>query len=121
MFKRNWTKYNATKTTIDWITFDSKLEARFYNFFKTEWITILELQPAFILQEKFKYDWKHIREIKYKADFKIEYNWDMYYIDSKWFEEPVFKLKKKLWQKRYWGDNILLVVKSIKQLKEHIN
>ena len=45
----------------------------------------------------------------------------MYYIDSKWFEEPVFKLKKKLWQKRYWGDNILLVVKSIKQLKEHIN
>ena len=120
MLKRNWTKYNATKTIIDWIKFDSKLESRFYKYFKENNINILELQPAFLLQDKFRYDWKAVRAIKYIADFKIEVNGDIYYIDSKWMEDSVFKIKHKLWKKRYWDDNILLVCKSIKQLKEFI-
>lgn len=121
MFKRNWEKYNAQKTIIDWIKFSSKLEARFYEYFKNNKdINILELQPKFLLQPSFKYNWKTIREINYVADFKIEVFWDIYYIDSKWFEESLFKLKHKLWLYKFWNENILLICKSIKEFEEKL-
>ena len=121
MFKRNWEKYNAVKTIIDWIKFSSKLEARFYNYFKQkEGIEILELQPTFILQPKFKYNWINIREIKYIADFKINVNWDIYIVDSKWFKTSDFKIKEKMFKYKFWWENILLVVKSIKELEKII-
>ena len=114
-------KYWAKKTEVDWIRFDSILESRFYRYFRDNNITILELQPVFILQDKFRYDWKAIREIKYIPDFKIEYNGDVYYIDSKWMSDSVFKLKHKLWLKKYWDENILIIAKSIKELESKIN
>jgi len=121
MFKRNWHKFNAVKTEIDWIKFDSKLEARFYKYFKDNNIEILELQPIFILQDKFRYNWDAIRSIKYIPDFKIEYNWYIFYVDSKWMSDAVFKIKHKLWLKKYWDDNILIIAKSIKELLGIIN
>lgn len=119
MFKKH--KYWAVKTVIDWIKFDSKLESRFYSYFKANNIEIIELQPAFVLQDKFRYDWKAIREIKYIPDFKIRYNWDVFLVDSKWMSDAVFKLKHKLWLKRYWDDNTLIIAKSIKDLESKIN
>lgn len=119
MYKKH--KYWAVKTEIDWIKFDSKLESRFYTYFKTHDIEILELQPVFILQDKFRYDWKAIRAIKYIPDFKIKYKWDIYYVDSKWMSDAVFKLKHKLWLKKYWDENILIIAKSIKDLENKIN
>lgn len=113
-------KYWAKKTEIDWIKFASQLEARFYKYFKDQNIEILELQPVFTLQEKFIYEKKTIRDIKYIPDFKIKYNWDIYFVDSKGMSEPVFKLKHKLWLKRYWGENILIIAKSIKDLETQI-
>ena len=119
MFKRNWEKYNAQKTIIDWIKFASKLESRFYEYLKKHKdIKILELQPKYLLQPKFTYNWKTIRELNYVADFKIEVFWDIYILDSKWFETADFKIKKKLWLFKYWNENTLLICKSIKELEK---
>jgi hypothetical protein len=115
---RNGTKYNSKKTIIDWIKFDSQLEWKFYSFLNNHKdITLLERQTPFILMDKFRTkEWEAIRAIIYKCDFYIEYQWDKYYIDSKWNQDSVFKIKHKLWLRRYWEDNILIVCKSIKEL-----
>jgi len=117
MFYNKQHKYWAKKTVIDWIKFDSKLEARFYKYFKDHNIEILELQPTFILQDKFRYEGKMIRAIKYIADFKINYNWDIYIVDAKWMSTPVFEIKKKMWIRKYWDENILLIVKSFRDFE----
>ncbi len=121
MFRWTNHKYWAIKVEIDWIKFDSKLESRFYVYLRDNTdIEILELQPRFLLQDKFRYNGKSIRKIEYVADFKIRVNWKEYIVDSKWMQDSVFKLKYKLWLKAYGEDNILLVAKSIKQLEEMI-
>ena len=112
-------KYNAKKTEIDWITFHSWLESRFYIWLRdnTYWIKLLWRQNKFVLQDKFRTkEWEAIREIAYKCDFYIEYQWDKYYIDSKGNKDSVFKIKYKMWLHRYWDENILLVLKTIKEL-----
>lgn len=118
MFKRH--KYWAVKTEVDWVKFASKLEARFYKYLRDSDIEILELQPPFVLQEKFRYEGKAIREIKYIPDFKIKYEGDVYYVDSKWMSDAVFKLKHKLWLRKYGYENILIVAKSIKDLESQL-
>lgn len=122
MFQVVKTKYKSVRTEIDWIKFSSKLESRFYQWIISQpKITLIELQPKFILQDKFRTkDWEAIRAITYIADFYIEYEWDKYYIDSKGNKDSVFKIKQKMWQKRYGQDNILLVCKSIKELMSAI-
>lgn len=118
----NWTKYNSKKTVIDWIRFDSWLESKFYEWImKQADITLLERQTKFVLQNKFRTkEWEAIREIAYKCDFYIEYQWDKYYIDSKGNKDSVFKIKYKMWLHRYWDENILIVCKTIKELCEII-
>lgn len=118
MYRRNWTKYNSRITVIDWISFKSLLESSFYQYFKNhKKIKLLWLQPSFILQEKFKYNWKIIREIKYIADFKIELNWRVYIVDSKWFKDKIYLLKKKLFLYKYGKEFELLEVNSIRWLE----
>ena len=123
MFQRTkWSKHNSEKVVVDWIKFHSKLESRFYKWLISQpKITLLELQPKFVLQDKFRTkEWEAIREISYIADFYIEYEWDRYYIDSKWHKDNLFKLKYKMWLKRYGDENQLLIVKSIKELMSAI-
>ena len=102
-------KYKAKKVIVDGITFDSKKEARRYQELKlmerAGVIKGLVLQPCFLLQDKFKYKDKTERKIKYIADFK--------YLDTrtgktvvedvKGYKTDVYKLKRKLFLKRY-GD-----------------
>ena len=103
-------KYKAKKVIVDGITFDSKKEARRYQELKllerAGVIKDLSLQPNFLLQDKFKYKGKTERKIEYIADFQ-------YYIikDKKWviedvkgFKTDVYKLKKKLFLKKYGED-----------------
>jgi hypothetical protein len=121
--KRNWDKYNANKTIIDWIKFASKLEANRYLYFKKKWIKIIELQPKFSLQPKFEYEWVKYREIKYISDFLIKI-WDMLVIiDMKWMLLPEYQLKKKLFLYKIWefekefGVKLKFIeAKSIKEL-----
>ena len=61
-------------------------------------ISLLEQQPEFILQGKFKYRDKAIRKIVYRADFKY---WDkergQFVLEEvKGFKTAVYRLKKKM-------------------------
>ena len=103
-------KYNARKTIVDGVVFDSKAEAKRYVELRlledAKEIISLELQPEFILQEKCKdKNGKTIRQIKYIADFKYfdvaEDRWIV--LDVKGFETPVFKIKEKLFRAKYWN------------------
>ena len=102
-------KYNNHKTIVDGIKFDSIREAERYQELKlletAGEISHLELQPIVVLQDKFIYQGRMFRAITYRADFAcfdrtvnrgvIE--------DVKGMETDVFKIKKKIFLKKY-GD-----------------
>jgi len=97
-------KYNAKKTVVDGITFDSKKEARRYSELKLlekcGEIHSLELQPRFDLivnGAKCGY---------YKADFRYTEKSKEIVEDCKGFKTPVYRLKKKL-VKAIYGVDIL--------------
>ncbi len=95
-------KYNARKTSINGIVFDSKREASRYQELKllekAGEITNLVLQPSFLLQEPFKRRGKQYRSINYIADFQYrEERTGLDVIeDVKGTETEVFRIKKKL-------------------------
>ena len=66
-------KYNARKTVVDGIKFDSLKEARRYEELKLQEkvgvISHLKLQPKFRLLDGFKYKEETIRPVNYFADF----------------------------------------------------
>ena len=98
-------KYRAKRTEIDGIKFDSKREAERYRELKLmehcEAISDLELQPEFVLQDKFKSNGKTIRAIKYRADFKYTKDGAVIIEDVKGMKTPVYEIKKKMFLKRY--------------------
>lgn len=100
------TKYGAKKTVIDGITFDSKAEGQYYTHLKellqNKLIEGFELQPRFVLQEAFEKDGKKYRAIEYVADFRVDKLFGpAEIIDVKGFETADFKIKRKLFEKRY--------------------
>lgn len=87
-------KYGAVKTTYNGIVFDSRAEAAFYSYLlpllKIGRIEKIELQHQYMLHAG----------IKYVADFVITMPGGLQrYIDVKGVETPVFKLKRKLFEK----------------------
>lgn len=96
-------KYNARKTVVDGITFDSKKEANYYcelrmRRFAGE-IKGFDLQVPFELQPSFKYQGKTIRAIKYIADFVIKHkDGSEEVVDVKGMRTETYKVKKKLFQ-----------------------
>ncbi|RKZ75172.1 MAG: hypothetical protein DRR19_29510 [Candidatus Parabeggiatoa sp. nov. 1] len=98
-------KYHAVKTMIDGLTFDSKKEATRYRELKLlekqGLITDLKLQPAYLLQEGFRYAGKMVRSVQYFADFEYKQNGKIIVEDTKGMETDVFKLKRKLFWFRY--------------------
>ena len=106
-------KYNAKKTVVDGIKFDSKKEAKRYKELKAlelvGKIDRLELQPRFLLQDGFRYEGKAIRKIEYVADFLYRdlSTYELVVEDVKGVKTDVYKLKKKLFLKRY-GDEYRL-------------
>jgi hypothetical protein len=87
-------KYNAIKTVIDGITFDSKLEAKRYSQLKilerSNEISNLELQiPMHIVIND-------VKICKYICDFRYTCNGKVIHEDAKGMTTPVFNLKKKL-------------------------
>ena len=98
-----WNKFNAHKTEVDGIMFDSKKEAKRYSELKllekAGQIHNLELQPKFecIVKEK--------KICTYRADFSyfdkfqrgvLGQEGTMVVEDVKGFITPVYRLKKKL-------------------------
>jgi hypothetical protein len=100
------TKYNAKRTEIDGITFDSKSEGDYYLHLKKRLkegeIKWYELQPSFELQEGFHKTGRFIRPIVYVADFSVYYHdGTIEIIDVKGFETADFKIKRKLFEKKF--------------------
>ena len=100
-------KYNAKPVEINGIRFDSTAEAMRYRELllmeQAGEIWNLKCQPHYLLQEDFDHDGKHERKIEYIADFTyfdrtlkctvVE--------DCKGFATEVYKIKRKLFLKRY--------------------
>lgn len=100
-------KYHNTKTFINGIKFDSKLEARRYTELKLlekqGLIKDLTLQPAYDLIPSFKKNNKTYRKTQYIADFSY-YDVDLdktIVEDTKGFKTDVYLLKKKLFEYNY--------------------
>lgn len=104
---QSYSKYRAKKTVVDGIKFDSKREAERYcelNLLeKAKEIRNLELQPRFLLQDKFKdRNGKTHRKIEYVADFMYIDKDDKKIVeDVKGMMTDVYKLKKKLFLNLY--------------------
>ena len=104
-------KYNATKTVIDGITFDSKKEAQRYAELKllerAGIITELQLQPTYILQEAFDAGCVKIRAIKYRGDFRYIEDGKVVVEDTKGYANPLYLLKKKMLFYKYPDINFI--------------
>lgn len=102
-------KYGAVKTKLDGIEFDSKGEAEHYASLKllerAGIIQGLKLQPKFLLQDGFIYHGHKLRKIEYVADFQYQYEGHTVVEDFKGMKTDVYKLKRKLFLKKY-GDKV---------------
>ena len=98
-------KYHNKKVQVDMYVFDSIAESRRYKELKlleqAGEISELELQPRFLLQERFKKNGKTFRKIEYIADFQYIENGRLVIEDVKGKETEVFKLKRKLFEYEY--------------------
>ena len=85
--------------------FDSAKEAQRYRELKllerAKEISNLELQPRFLLQESFRKNGKTYRKIEYVADFRYNENGKTIVEDVKGLQTDVFKIKHKLFEKKY--------------------
>jgi hypothetical protein len=99
-------KYNNKKVEEYGRKWDSLMELSFYKHLLGQQeageVLEIELQPVFLLQDKYKYKNKNVRAITYKADFKVAYSdgnvivWD---VKGQLIE--CFKLKWKLVKCKY--------------------
>lgn len=99
-------KYNSVKIEVDGLKFDSKLEAKYYEQLKwleaNKQILFFRIQPRYMLQEAFEKNGKKYRRIDYKADFEIhKLDGTIEVVDVKGVETEAFKIKKKLFEKKY--------------------
>ena len=106
-------KYRNKKIVIDGIKFDSIAEGNRYRELKllekAGEITDLELQPLFILQDKFKKNNVNYKAITYRADFKYKENGEIIVEDVKGFETKEFKIKRKLFEYKFKDLTLKLV------------
>jgi hypothetical protein len=105
-FAYRYHKYHAQKTQINGMTYDSKKEAkRALELEHLERIGIihnLQKQVRFELQEPYTNNkGEKIRAITYVADFVYEKNGQKIVEDTKGIQTDVFKIKKKMFEKKY--------------------
>jgi hypothetical protein len=98
-------KYNARKTVIDGIEFDSRREAERYQELqileRAGYIKGLKIHPIYTLIDGFEYRGKRERPIKYEGDFQYVENGEIVCEDVKGVRTKVFMLKQKLFKLRY--------------------
>ena len=99
-------KYNATKTEVDGITFDSKKEANEYASLRmlerAGVITGLTLQPRFELEPPFTdNEGKRHRGESYVADFMYQEDGQTIVVDTKGFFTAHYKSKAKRFRAMY--------------------
>lgn len=98
-------KYHAKKTTVDGITFDSRREADRYLVLKgmeeNGLIGNLRRQVRYELVPAFDVDGRHYRPVYYVADFVYVEDGKEVVEDVKGMRTDVYRLKSKLFAKRY--------------------
>ncbi len=102
-------KYHSVRTEVNGIVFSSKTESRYYSFLlllkKAGEVKSIKMQVPFILQKGFEKDGKRYQPIKYVADFVVKTkDGTTKVIDvkgSKKFATDVFRLKKKIFEKKF--------------------
>lgn len=98
-------KYHAKKTVVDGITFDSRKEADRYLVLKgmeeDGSIEDLRRQVRYELVPAFDVDGKHYRPVCYVADFVYREDGREVVEDVKGVRTDVYKLKSKLFARRY--------------------
>lgn len=103
-------KYNAQKTELDGICFDSKFESQHYAELKLlergGVIHDLKLQPRFLLQDSFMYHGHKLRKIEYVADFQYKQDGKIIVEDTKGYRTEEYKIKRKLFLYKY-GDKVV--------------
>lgn len=96
--------------------FDSALEAKRYRQLvlleRAKAIKNLQLQVPFLLQESFRKNGKTYRKIEYIADFVYEENGKTVVEDTKGVKTDVFKMKQKLFERKYPDLSIKIVTKE---------
>lgn len=108
-------KYNAVKTTVDGIRFDSAAEASMYSDLKllqkAGKIKDLELQTKYVLIPRHTgAQGKIVREMTYTPDFRffdIEQN-RLRIIDCKGFKTKEYVIKKKLFNYLHLNDGLYI-------------
>ncbi|WP_036075509.1 DUF1064 domain-containing protein [Lysinibacillus boronitolerans] len=128
-------KYGNKKVVHDGITFDSAMEAKYYDHLKLLQaqgiVTSFELQPRFVLLPKFEKNGKKYREIGYTADFTVHYaDGHSEVVDIKGMVTQQFELRKKLFDYRFPHELKLLtyskidggwiLMMSLKRLGKHV-
>lgn len=103
---RNNSKFGNVKTTIGGVTFDSKLESRYYLHLEEELkkgnIAHYKIQPRYELVPSYKIGSRSVRKLEYVADFMVlHHNSDVEVIDVKGVETDVFKIKRKMFEYKY--------------------
>lgn len=98
-------KYHAKKTTVDGVTFDSRREADRYLVLKgleeAGAIGNLRRQVRYELVPGFDVDGRHYRPVYYVADFVYVEDGKEVVEDVKGMRTDVYKLKSKLFARRY--------------------
>lgn len=98
-------KYCARRTTVDGITFDSRKEADRYLVLKgmeeDGAIEDLRRQVRYELVPAFDVDGRHYRPVYYVADFVYREDGREVVEDVKGMRTDVYKLKSKLFARRY--------------------
>lgn len=102
---RGGSKYHAKKTTVDGITFDSRREADRYLVLKgmeeDGAIEGLRRQVRYELVPAFDVDGRHYRPVYYVADFVYVEDGREVVEDVKGMRTDVYRLKSKLFARRY--------------------
>jgi len=95
------TFHNAKKKEVDWIVFDSKLEADYYLYLKwNKDVVDIKTQPVYMLQPAVKSKW--LQKITYVLDFEVTYkDWHIDLVDIKGMPTEVSKLKRKMFIYQY--------------------
>ena len=99
-------KYGNKKVKIDGLTFDSKAEALYYSKLKKMHergeILFFRTQPRYRLLDGFEKDGKRHRPIDYIADFEVHHlDGSIEVIDIKGYKTDVFRIKEKMFNKKY--------------------
>jgi hypothetical protein len=129
------TKYNAKKTIVQGIKFDSQMEADYFLYLLEQLdkgeVLAFVLQPKFEIHPAFEKRGIKFRKIEYNADFGIiTLNGENIIIDVKGTETAAFKLKSKMFERKFPQELKLVTrapkkfgggwieVKNLKQLRK---